>query len=63
MLGHKLRGSLDKLIGFNRELLGELFGSGREFRAGQRQRLIGGLEADLDMERKEAARRVDRTLQ
>jgi len=63
MLGHKLRGSLDRLIGFNREFWGEVLGSGREFRAGQRQRLIGRLEADLDLDREEAQRRVDRTLQ
>lgn len=61
MLSNRLRGSWDRVLGFNRELLGELIGNERQFSAGLRQRLIGRLEAAGDLDRDEAERQVDGT--
>lgn len=58
MLSNRLRGTWDRLIGFNRELWGELTGDKATFEAGRHQRLIGWLECDRDLKRQEAIRKA-----
>jgi len=59
MFSHKLRGSWDRVAGFNRELLGEVLGNDELFTAGQRQRLVGWFEYDLDLNHRDALRKTE----
>lgn len=59
MKDNELRGKWDRAVGFARELWGEVSGEERLFRDGFRQRLIGRLEDNYDLERGEAVHRLD----
>ena len=55
----KLRGKWDQTKGLAREFWGELTGDDLNFIAGQRDRLIGRLEAKYKMSRSEAEMQVE----
>ena len=55
----KLRGKWDQTKGLAREFWGELTGDDLNFIAGQRDRLIGRLEAKYKMSRREAEMQVE----
>ena len=59
MYRNKLRGSMDQVKGFSRELWGEITGDDKVFSAGLRQRMIGRLESYSDMTRDDAEQQVD----
>ncbi len=55
----KLRGKWDQTKGLAREFWGELTGDDLNFIAGQRDRLIGRLEAKYQLSRSEAEMQVE----
>lgn len=59
MNNKELRGTWDQVKGFGREIWGELSGNEQSFFAGQKQRLIGKLEARFGLSREQAKHRVD----
>ena len=63
MYNNKLRGSLDRIKGFSRELWGEMTGDDQTFSAGLRQRMIGRLESYSDMIHDDAEQQIDQLLQ
>lgn len=59
----ELKGLWDRIRGWAMELGGELTGDGQEFAAGQREELIGKLEAFYGMSREEAQAQVEQFFQ
>jgi uncharacterized protein YjbJ (UPF0337 family) len=63
MYTNKLRGSLDQVKGYGRELWGEMTGDDHAFSSGLRQRMIGRLESYHDMTHDHAEQQIDQLLQ
>jgi len=63
MYRNKLRGSMDQVKGFSRELWGEITGDDKVFSSGLRQRMIGRLESYSDMARDDAEQQIDKLSQ
>ena len=63
MYRNKLRGSMDQVKGFSRELWGEITGDDKVFSAGLRQRMIGRLESYSDMAHDDAEQQIDKLSQ